>query len=702
MRSNRLARHMKIEWNGIEFQIEERLSNGKLRLLNKHTEERRIVEECILTEAHSDGNLKILGANNESQNLERKIEKNRVYDYTGLDDDDPRKINASRRLKYVKELLSTKNSGFNDEEVLAAIKKVSEEIKDFSSPSVRSVRRWIKNYIECLEDIRVLVDADKSKGNRNRKFSDDETINAEVLYEITRAIREHYLTIQQNSKQSTKDLIEYRINKKNEHRSLENKLPIPSYKSVCRIIAQLEEYEVDKARKGERYANEKHKTQNKGPEPEKPLERVECDDTKTDLLVIDPETSLALGRPWLMILVDVFTRMILGYYLSFYPPSHITVMMAMKHAIRPKNYVKEKYPDVVNSWDTYGLFDVLVIDNAKHWYGNGLEDAFFQTGTDMQFAPVKIPWYKGTVERLLQTIHSSLIHKQPGTTFSNIFDKGDYNPEKHAVIWLDLLDEILHKWIIDVYSQSIHTGIQDIPARRWKNSIVRYPPALPPAHTDLDIIFGKVTYRKISGTVIHFKNLEYSDSILATIKTNSKKGDDDVKIKYDPTDLGMIYVYDAFWCRYVRVPAVDQEYAKGLTEWQHEVICKFIRRTNQARIDRKALVEAKEYIRQRIAEELGRRPKKLKGVNRIAKWMAFEDPAEAKIIHPDKNVEKSKSKDKSNKKQNGKSDEEFEFRLKEGNKFILPQEQTDTPIKWNEHDKWESIYADFDGEEDTQ
>jgi len=79
--------------------------------------------------------------------------------------------------------------------------------------------------------------------------------------------------------------------------------------------------------------------------------------------------------------------MILGYYLSFYPPSHVTVMMAMKHAIRPKSYVKEKYPDVLNSWDTYGIIEVLVVDNAKHWYGKGIEDACFQMGTDIQYAP---------------------------------------------------------------------------------------------------------------------------------------------------------------------------------------------------------------------------------------------------------------------------------------------------------------------------
>jgi putative transposase len=685
---------MKVEWNGIEFQIEERLSNGKIRLLNKCTEERRIIEDITLIEARFDGNLKILGQNNESQNLKQKIQKNRVYDFTALDESDPRKKECLRRLAYTKEMFSEKKTGFSNEELAEIIVRVSDEVNDPHPPSPRTLRRWGKIYINSGDDIRCLVSSNKSKGNYNRKFSDDPFANEQILSVIRQGIDEVYLTTQQNSIQAVVDLVEYRINKINEHRAKTNKLPVPSYAAIYQIIIQLDEYEVDKARKGERYANQKHKTLNKAPEPTRPLERVECDDTKTDLLVIDHETSLALGRPWLMILVDVFTRMILGYYLSFYPPSHVTVMMAMKHAIRPKSYVKEKYPDIVNSWDTYGLFDVLVIDNAKHWYGNGLEDAFYQTGTDMQFAPIRIPWFKGSIERLLQTIHSSLIHKQPGTTFSNIFDKGDYDPEKHAVIWLDLLDEILHKWIIDVYSQSIHSGINDIPAIRWKNSIVKHPPALPPAHTDLDIIFGKVTYRTISGTVIHFKNLEYSDSILTTIKTNSEN-DGEVKIKYDPTDLGVIYVYDAFWNRFVPVPAVDQEYAKELTEWQHEVICKFIRRTNQARIDRKALVEAKEYIRQRIAEELGRRPKKIKSAGRIAKWLAFEDPADVKIIYHSKNVKKSQSNGQTGEN----SADNAPNSLNSGNKFIPPPEQTSKPLEWSENEKWDSLYADFDEEE---
>jgi putative transposase len=68
----------------------------------------------------------------------------------------------------------------------------------------------------------------------------------------------------------------------------------------------------------------------------RPLERVECDETKLDLMVIDTETRLPLGRPWLTTMIDVCTKMITGFYLSFHPPGYLSVMRCLLHAIRPK------------------------------------------------------------------------------------------------------------------------------------------------------------------------------------------------------------------------------------------------------------------------------------------------------------------------------------------------------------------------------
>ena len=43
--------------------------------------------------------------------------------------------------------------------------------------------------------------------------------------------------------------------------------------------------------------------------------------------------------------------------------------------------------------------------------------------------------------------------ENPARRSSNIFERADYDPAKHAVITLDVLIEVLHRWIIDVYCQ---------------------------------------------------------------------------------------------------------------------------------------------------------------------------------------------------------------------------------------------------------
>jgi putative transposase len=47
--------------------------------------------------------------------------------------------------------------------------------------------------------------------------------------------------------------------------------------------------------------------------------------------------------------------------------------------------------------------------------------------------------YKAKIERFLRTLSQEVAHGTPGTTFSNIFERGDYNPEKYAVSRLSIL-----------------------------------------------------------------------------------------------------------------------------------------------------------------------------------------------------------------------------------------------------------------------
>ena len=76
---------------------------------------------------------------------------------------------------------------------------------------------------------------------------------------------------------------------------------------------------------------------------------------------------------------------------------------------------------------------------------------------------------------------------------------------------------------------------------------------------------------------------------------------------------------------YVRVPAVDEAYAKGLSLWQHRVIRRYAQRQLNMRTDIVALAQAKAEIRALVERDFNR--KSTRGRKRHARFM--EDHASA-------------------------------------------------------------------------
>ena len=57
---------------------------------------------------------------------------------------------------------------------------------------------------------------------------------------------------------------------------------------------------------------------------------------------------LPIGTPWLTNAVDKYSGVNLGYYASFNPPSYLSVMQCLSHAIGTKDYLKGSHPNVEN------------------------------------------------------------------------------------------------------------------------------------------------------------------------------------------------------------------------------------------------------------------------------------------------------------------------------------------------------------------
>ncbi len=146
-------------------------------------------------------------------------------------------------------------------------------------------------------------------------------------------------------------------------------------------------------------------------------------------------------------------------------------------------------------------------------------------------------------------------------------------------------------------------------------------------------------WRTVQLSGIEFESLRYQSPALSalrsylqsrTYKEQSKSGDEQdefrkekVQIKYDPMDLSTLYVYDPRpdhedW---LPVPAVDQEYTKGLSIHKHKVIRNYILRQKKE-VDIYELAAAKKHIQGIVEREFGLANKVL-GRKKAARYLGI-------------------------------------------------------------------------------
>jgi len=283
------------------------------------------------------------------------------------------------------------------------------------APDWSSVYRWKTRYLAAGKDITALL-ADKARrGNRTCRYP------VEVVNEVQDAIDLVYLDPTRKTVQDTVDRAKAKVNRENALRPTSMQLAVPTRRLVTRMIREIPAFDLYAARHGRQQAVRRFRSVLAHRTTEAPLERAEIDHSPLDLIVVDDETSLPLGRPYVTACIDDYTRCLLGLFISFEPPSHYTVARCLKHAFLPKTDVRKTYPGIVNEWSAYGVMRELVVDNGAEFHSASLENACYSLGIEIHYSPRKTPWFKGKIERFLGTLNNATAHGVPGTTFSNIF-----------------------------------------------------------------------------------------------------------------------------------------------------------------------------------------------------------------------------------------------------------------------------------------
>ena len=200
-----------------------------------------------------------------------------------------------------------------------------------------------------------------------------------------------------------------------------------------------------------------------------PLAIVQIDHTKLDISLVDSQDRLPIGRPWITLAFDVFSRMVTGFSISLDPPSAHTTGLAIAHSVLPKEtWLANR--GISHKWPVWGFPASIHLDNAKEFRGETLHRACEQYGIRKDFRPVAVPHYGGHIERMMGTLGAAL-HELPGTTFSNPKKRGDYDSDASAVMTLEELEAWIAEYVTGVYHAKLHKGIGTTPLARWTEAI---------------------------------------------------------------------------------------------------------------------------------------------------------------------------------------------------------------------------------------
>ena len=298
---------------------------------------------------------------------------------------------AQIRIQYVKEIDRRQPIAITQRTLEPLIRSISEQINDTKPPSWRTVCRDHRKWLSVGRDIRAIISNHANRGNRIPRMPlEVKAISEQVLADL-------YMTPERKRVPEVHLEILRRLNDENKFRSADCKLPLPSQRTVYREIARKTPYELTLARYGKHRADMDFRVSMSGPNTSRALQRVSMDHTPADIIVVDDDSMLPLGRPTITTALDECTRCPIGFYTGFEPPSCFAVMRCLKHAILPKTYVSRDFPSVRNHWECSGLPELLVVDNPPEFHSTHFERACLEIGVDIQYAKVLVPWNKGAL-----------------------------------------------------------------------------------------------------------------------------------------------------------------------------------------------------------------------------------------------------------------------------------------------------------------
>lgn len=306
---------------------------------------------------------------------------------------------------------------------------------------------------------------------------------------------------------------------------------------------------------------------------ERPWERAHIDHTQIDLELVDSETGVALGRPWLTLMIDAYSRRILAVWLTFDAPSYRSLMMVMRACVK--------------RWRR--LPDEVLVDGGVEFGSIYFEQLLGQYEIH-KLVRRGDPRAGSLIERFFGSANTQLwwhLRGQTRPTKDVRSMSPEVDPSRRAVWTLAAVCPVLEEFVFEVYDTKIHPAHGVSPREAYEarmnltgeraNRLIAddatfFFATLPSTPKG----WSKASYQrgvKINGR--HYTGPEFRVPGVAGTK---------IPVRYDPADVRHAYVYvlgrwvEVFCQSLRRFPAVSEREVAAISE----ELAERTRRTNRA------------------------------------------------------------------------------------------------------------------------
>ncbi len=254
------------------------------------------------------------------------------------------------------------------------------------------------------------------------------------------------------------------------------------------------------------------------------------DHTQVDVEVKCAETGKSLGRPWLTVLVAGHNREVLAFWLSFDPPSSVSVLQVLRQCMKTWKRLPRR----------------LVLDGGKEFQSTEIQTIAAFLKTELCYRPGKKPRFGAIIESLFGSTNVLMFHNLQGNTVirKNVRAiRPEVDPDNLVHYDLPLLSAILEVYFYEIHANTEHRSLLMTPIQKRAQSIELHGDRrhmVCDYDRTMQILFcpsvGKGTsYVTHKGVTVHY----FRYDALALTKCRKKP----VPVRYDPFDISHVYAY---------------------------------------------------------------------------------------------------------------------------------------------------------------